>query len=55
MINCIVVDDEPLARELILSYIDQLPNLQCMGSYQTAIEAFAALHQYQVDVIFIDI
>jgi DNA-binding LytR/AlgR family response regulator len=55
MINCIVVDDEPLARQLILSYIDQVPDLQCLGSYQTAIEAFAALHQYQVDVIFIDI
>ncbi len=55
MINCIVVDDEPLARQLIESYIDQLPDLQSIGNYQTAIEAFAALHQHQVDVIFIDI
>lgn len=55
MINCIVVDDEPLARQLILSYIDQVPDMQCLGSCQTAIEAFAALHQHQVDVIFIDI
>ena len=55
MINCIVVDDEPLARQLITSYLDQLSDLQCLGSYQTAIEAFTALHQYQIDVIFIDI
>lgn len=55
MINSIVVDDEPLARQLIISYIDQVPDLQCVGSYETAIEAFAALHQHQVDVIFIDI
>jgi DNA-binding LytR/AlgR family response regulator len=55
MINCIVVDDEPLARQLILSYIDQIPGMTCLGSYQSAIEAFTALHQHQVDVIFIDI
>ncbi len=55
MINCIVVDDEPLARQLITSYVDQLTDLKCLGSYQTAIEAFTALHQYQIDVIFIDI
>ncbi len=55
MINCIVVDDEPLARQLIISYIDQVPDMQCLGSYQTPIEAFGALHQYKVDVIFIDI
>ena len=55
MINCIVVDDEPLARQLIESYIHQIPEIRCVGSYQTAIEAFAALHQQQIDVIFLDI
>ena len=55
MINCIVVDDEPLARQLIESYISQLPEMNCQGSYQTAIEAFAALHQQQIDVMFLDI
>ncbi len=55
MINCIVVDDEPLARQLIESYISQLPEINCLGSYQTAIEAFAALHQQQIDVMFLDI
>jgi DNA-binding LytR/AlgR family response regulator len=55
MINCIVVDDEPLARQLILSYIGQVPGMNCLGEYQSALEAFAALHQNQVDAIFIDI
>jgi len=55
MINCIVVDDEPLARQLILSYITQIEGIECLGSYQTAVEAFAGMHQHQVDVIFIDI
>lgn len=55
MINCIVVDDEPLARQLIESYISQVPEMHCLGSYQTAIEAFAALHQHPIDVLFLDI
>jgi len=55
MINCIIVDDEPLARQLILSYIDQIPGMQCLGSYQSAGEALAALLEHRVDVIFIDI
>jgi len=55
MINCIVVDDEPLARQLIVSYIGQVPAMQCLGDYQGAVEAFAALHMHPVDVIFIDI
>jgi DNA-binding LytR/AlgR family response regulator len=55
MINCIVVDDEPLARQLILSYIDQIPGMQCIGSYPSAVAALTALVEHQVDVIFIDI
>jgi DNA-binding LytR/AlgR family response regulator len=55
MINCIVVDDEPLARHLIVSYISQVPGMQCLGEYKGAVEAFAALHMHPVDVIFVDI
>jgi two-component system LytT family response regulator len=55
MTNCIIVDDEPLARQLLQSYIDQTPDLTCLGSYQTAVEAFSALHQHSIDVIFLDI
>jgi DNA-binding LytR/AlgR family response regulator len=55
MINCIVVDDEPLARQLIISYISQVPGLQCVAECAGAVEAFAALHTHPVDVIFVDI
>ena len=55
MINCIIVDDEPLARQLIASYVDQVADINCMGRYSTAMEAFAALHQHHVDVVFLDI
>jgi DNA-binding LytR/AlgR family response regulator len=55
MINCIVVDDEPLARQLILSYISRVPGMECVGEYKSAVDAFAALHAQNVDVIFVDI
>jgi DNA-binding LytR/AlgR family response regulator len=55
MINCIIVDDEPLARQLIETYIDQIPGIESLGSYQTAKEAFEALHNQDIDVIFLDI
>ena len=55
MTNCIIIDDEPLARQLIQTYIDETPDLTCLGSFQTAVEGFSALHQHKVDVIFLDI
>ncbi|BAV07025.1 two component transcriptional regulator, LytTR family [Filimonas lacunae] len=55
MTHCIVVDDEPLARQLIVSYIDQLPNLHCLGSYANALDALAALNSHPVEVLFLDI
>ncbi len=55
MINCIIVDDEPLARQLTLSYIDQIPDLHCLGCYDTAMEAFVAIQSQSVDLMFLDI
>lgn len=55
MINCIVVDDEPLARQLLEGYISQVPGFTCVASCQSAVEAFGVLHQHTVDLIFLDI
>jgi DNA-binding LytR/AlgR family response regulator len=55
MINCLIVDDEPLARQLLEGYISQLPGLNCLAACQSAIEAFSMLHEHRVDVMFLDI
>lgn len=55
ILNCIAVDDEPLALALINSYIEQTPFLSLSGSYASAVEALRALHEQQIDVIFLDI
>ncbi|OCX54285.1 hypothetical protein BEL04_08485 [Mucilaginibacter sp. PPCGB 2223] len=55
MINCIVIDDEPLARQLLQGYMEQLPDITCVAACQSAIEAFKILHEQPVDVMFLDI
>lgn len=55
MISCVIVDDEPLARELLAGYIEQLPNLGCVAVCQSALQAFTVLHEQQVDLMFLDI
>lgn len=55
MINVITVDDEPLALEVLETYISKLPNLNLVAKCNNAIEAFQALNTHQVDLMFLDI
>lgn len=54
MINCIAVDDEPLALRLITTFIERTPFLRLQGAYLSATEALAAVNQ-ATDVVFLDI
>ena len=54
-IRCLVIDDEPPAREIIRRYIEQVPTLQLVGECANAIQAFTLLQQQQVDLLFLDI
>lgn len=55
IIRCLVVDDEPPAREILRRYIEQVPGLQLAAECGNALQAFALLQQQQVDLIFLDI
>lgn len=54
-IRCIVVDDEPLARELVMMYVSRLTNWEVAAQCRSVAEAYEALYQNDVDVIFLDI
>lgn len=54
-LNCIAVDDEPLALGLICSFIEQTPFLKLAGSFSSGIKALEALHEQHIDLIFLDI
>jgi DNA-binding LytR/AlgR family response regulator len=53
--KCIIVDDEPLAIEILESYVSRIDQLQLSGTFRNAIAAFTFLQQEQVDLIFLDI
>jgi DNA-binding LytR/AlgR family response regulator len=54
-IACFAVDDEPLALELIQSYISQTPFLTLAGAFSSAIEAVAAMKSQPAELLFLDI
>lgn len=54
-ITCLVVDDEPAARNIIERYIQQLPMLKLVGECSNAIQAMNILQDQQVDLLFLDI
>lgn len=55
ILNCITVDDEPLALKLINAFVEQTPFLNLKGSYANGIEALQAIHSQPVDLIILDI
>lgn len=54
-IKCIIVDDEPLAIEVLESYADRISNLEVIATCKNAIKAFEILQEQPVDLIFLDI
>ena len=55
MITCYVVDDEPLAVELMEAYVRKTPFLELKGSFGSGVQAFQALEKNPVDLLFCDI
>ncbi len=55
MIRCIAIDDEPLALEQIVAYINKVPFLELAAKCQSALEARTYLESDTVDAIFCDI
>ena len=54
-LKCLVVDDEPLACEVLEKYIADCPGLHCKGTLASALEAMTFLNEHKVDILFLDI
>ncbi len=54
-INCVIIEDEPLAMERTKSYVLKLPHLQLLATFDNSMEALAFLKSSPVDLIFLDI
>jgi len=55
VVRCLVVDDEPQAREVIKRYIEQVPILELAGETTNALDALRLLREQPVDLLFLDI
>ena len=54
-INCIIIEDEPLALERIMSFVLRLPYLNLLASFESGIDALTFLKENKADLIFLDI
>lgn len=54
-INCIIIDDEPLAINVLKSYCDDLSNINVLGVYRNPIDAIQVINSHQTDLVFTDI
>lgn len=54
-INCIAIDDEPLALEIIQDYVERFPFLNLMATFTNATESITFIKQNKIDLIFLDI
>ncbi|MBV8325123.1 LytTR family DNA-binding domain-containing protein [Chryseobacterium sp.] len=55
MINCIIVDDEPLAATLLENHISKIDHLNLVGKAENALSAYSLLQQQNIDLMFLDI
>ena len=54
-INCLIVDDEPLAMEVLQAHIANIPSLKIIGTCANAFEAIEKLNREKTDLLFLDI
>ena len=54
-LRCAIIDDEPLAAELLAGYAERTPGLRLTGVYGSAVAAMKDLRQSPVDLLFLDI
>ncbi|MDL2223761.1 LytTR family DNA-binding domain-containing protein [Bacteroidales bacterium OttesenSCG-928-M06] len=55
MIDCIIVEDAPLATEKLKDFINQIPFLNLMESFDKALDALTFMRQHKVNLVFLDI
>ncbi len=55
IIQCLIVDDEPIAREILESHLQKVDAVNVVATSKNAIEAFNEINSNQIDLIFLDI
>lgn len=53
--KCVIIDDEPLAVELLRDFVQKVDSLELVSTFNNAIDAVAFINQNNIDLIFLDI
>jgi len=53
--KCVIIDDEPIALDILREYIAKVPSLECAGAFRNPLEAVAFLQCHEVDLLFLDV
>ena len=54
-INCLIIDDEPLAINVIKSFTKEIDNITIINTFTSPVDALKYLKEHKVDLIFLDI
>ena len=54
-LNCLAIDDEPLALDIIQEYVQKVPFLNMIGTFTDPVSATEVLQKGEVDLLFLDI
>ena len=55
IVQCLIVDDEPVAREILENHLEKIDSVKVVGNCKNALEAFNKINSEKVDLIFLDI
>lgn len=54
-LNCIIIDDEPIARKLLQEYVEETDFLTLVGTAENPVKATMLLNEHEIDLVFLDI
>ena len=54
-ISCLIVDDEAIARDIVATHLSKIANISVIASCSNAMEAFNAISNHNIDLVFLDI
>ena len=55
MINCLIIDDEPLALQLLEDFVQKTPYLKLAGKFEEPLRSLSVLESQKIDLLFLDI
>jgi DNA-binding LytR/AlgR family response regulator len=54
-IKCVIIDDEPIARQYLSDYVARMPQLELLAAYNRAVDAYGLIETGEAGLVFLDI